>query len=221
MLHSRQPIPAQPTAPTCPFALADDPRRCGCGVSLDELVARMLLEQRRHRLGQQRLGGEVVEANLLAPRARLLAAVGGDGDDWHVHPHLLDGHRGAEAVHDVHAQVHQHERVQPGLGEHELLERLLAVLRVVARAAELLEHDAQDVGAHGGVLDHEHVRLVHGLEARPRHARGLDDLLPRCRLVEGARRQLEVLDARRQVLGGHRGRRPLDGGRVGRRLGRG
>ena len=54
-------------------------------------------------------------------------AVSGDGDDWHVHSHLLDGHRGAEAVHDVHAQVHQHERVQPGLGEHELLERLQGV----------------------------------------------------------------------------------------------
>jgi hypothetical protein len=30
-------------------------------------------------------------------------------------------------VHDVHAQVHQHERVQPRLGEHELLEGLLDV----------------------------------------------------------------------------------------------
>ena len=76
MLHSRRPIPAQPTAPHAPSPFADDPRRCGCGVSLDELVARMLLEQCRHRLGQQRLGGEVVEPDLLAPRARLLAVHG-------------------------------------------------------------------------------------------------------------------------------------------------
>ena len=49
------------------------------------------------------------------------------------------------------------------------------------------------VGAHGRVLDDKNVGLVHGLEALPSDARGLDDLLPRRLLDEVARGELELV----------------------------
>mmetsp|Transcript_6750 Transcript_6750/g.23566 ORF Transcript_6750/g.23566 Transcript_6750/m.23566 type:complete len:429 (-) Transcript_6750:84-1370(-) len=97
-------------------------------------------------------------------------------------PHHRDGQgqlllydpRGLEAVHDRHAQVHEHQVECGGVEVHDrgldLVHPLLPVDRDLTGAADGFEEGRAHLLADGVILHYEHVRLLRGVDANRRLA---------------------------------------------------